>query len=383
MDLKEKFLRLKKGAGSHSPSINSVLKQIPEIKINVDACFLSNPYATKLFINELKKDLFKTNEIEKVLEYYPSQSQQISTYLAKDLEIASNRIFIGNGAIEAIQAFLHNFVKGKIIIAIPTFSSYYEYISNPEDVVFYNLKKEENFSLNVNHYIEFVKKHNPNTIVLINPNNPNGDYINEDEIEFLLNELSFVENIIIDESFVHFAYEGESLEQKSCIRFVEKYTNLNIIKSMSKDFGIAGIRAGYGIFSKDKVAKLMGHGYLWNVNGLAEYFFKKYSDSNFLSKYEKVRKKYIFETKDFLSSLKLVKNIKIYPSKANFVLIEILNGQTSEEVSLSLLIDYGVYVRNCDDKIGLNGSFIRVASRSKKENKIILNALDNVLNIKS
>ncbi|QOD62071.1 histidinol-phosphate aminotransferase family protein [Polaribacter haliotis] len=380
MNLREKFLKLKNDAGSHSPSINSVLKQIPEIKIEVDACFLSNPYATKLFIEELKTDLFETNEIEKVLEYYPSQSPQIAKYLSKDLQIDSERIFIGNGAIEVIQAFLHNFVDGKIIIPIPTFSSYYEYIINENDVIFYKLKKEDDFRFDVHDYIEFVKANKPNTIVLINPNNPNGYYINESEVDYLLENLSFVENVIIDESFVHFAYEDSDLVQKSCVRFIEKYPNLNIIKSMSKDFGIAGIRAGYGIFSKDKVSKLMKNGFLWNINGLAEYFFKKYSNLEFIEKYELVRKKYIVETQYFQEKLQNLKNVKIYPSKANFVLIEILNGKSSEEIAINLLLDYGVYVRNCDDKIGLKGEFIRVASRSKEENVIILRALENVLN---
>jgi histidinol-phosphate/aromatic aminotransferase/cobyric acid decarboxylase-like protein len=95
-------------------------------------------------------------------------------------------------------------------------------------------------------------------------------------------------------------------------------------------------------------------------------------------RYEIVRKKYINESKLFFDKLLELKNIKIYPSRANFVLIELLNGLVADEVSAQLLCDYGVYVRNCNDKIGLNGEFIRVAARSNYENGIILKALENV-----
>jgi histidinol-phosphate/aromatic aminotransferase/cobyric acid decarboxylase-like protein len=97
-----------------------------------------------------------------------------------------------------------------------------------------------------------------------------------------------------------------------------------------------------------------------------------------LSEYEDCRKKYIIETVFFLNQLNELKNIKILPSKANFVLIELLNGLTSEDVSLDLLINHGVYVRDCSDKIGLDGEYIRVAARSFEENKQILEALKHI-----
>ena len=78
MTIREKFIKLKEDSGSHSPSINTVLKEIPEIKMKVDACFLSNPYATKLFLEHFHKDLIKTGEIDRILEFYPSQNDIIS-----------------------------------------------------------------------------------------------------------------------------------------------------------------------------------------------------------------------------------------------------------------------------------------------------------------
>lgn len=374
----EKYFELKSSSGSHSPSLNSIKEKIPELKINVDACFLSNPYATELFLEYFKREMIDTNDIYSVLEFYPSQNKIIANYVEKQLNIDASHIFICNGAIEAIQAVIHRYSKGKIMVILPTFSSYYEYATKETEVVFYHLSKKNNFKLDIDDYISKVKEIKPNTIVLINPNNPDGGYISQNNLKKIINELSWVENVIIDESFVHFAYEDDELTMKSIVSEVIDRENIIIIKSMSKDFGIAGLRCGYAAMSKKRVNDLLANGYLWNSNGIAEYFFQLYSRNDFLVRYEIVRKKYINESKLFFDKLLELKNIKIYPSRANFVLIELLNGLLADEVSAQLLCNFGVYVRNCNDKIGLNGEFIRVAARSNHENGIILKALENV-----
>lgn len=373
LELEEKFISLKSASGTHSPSMATIQEKMPEIKIRVDACFLSNPYATELFLGYFNKELLETNEIARVLEFYPSQNSVIADLLGEYLEIDPQKIFVCNGAIEAIQAIMHKFVRGKAIINIPTFSSYYEFVNAETEVTFYQLEKENNFKLDPARYIEFVKREKPNSIILINPNNPDGGYIKYKNLKFIIEELSgVVENIIVDESFIHFAFEDSGLELKSILHLTEKVDNLIIIKSMSKDFGIAGIRAGYAIMGKEKVRALLSNGYLWNLNGVAEYFFRLYTRPDFLKRYEVIRKKYIIESLIFISELSKIRNIKAYSTKANFVLIEILDGRTAEHITNVLLIKYGIYVRNCSDKIGLKGEFIRLAARSNDENDQVL-----------
>ena len=377
--VEEKFLDMKKVSGTHSPSIITILEKIPEINIRVDACFLSNPYATELFIKYFTKELLETKNLRRILEFYPSQNSIIAHCIGEHLKIDPAGIFVCNGAIEAIQAILHRFVNGKIVIAIPTFSSYYEFVTSNSSVTFYQLNKNDNYKLNPSDYIDFIKKEQPNTIILINPNNPDGGYITNNDLKRIIFDLRYiVENIIVDESFIHFAYEDSGFELKSIVPFTKTVKNIIVIKSMSKDFGIAGVRCGYAIMQKEKVHNLLSNGYLWNVNGLAEYFFRLYTRKDFLKKYEIVRKKYITESQFFLSELSKIHNIKVYPSKANFVLIEILDGQTAEELTTHLLVRYGIYVRNCSDKIGLSGEFIRIAARTKSENVQILNAFIHI-----
>jgi histidinol-phosphate/aromatic aminotransferase/cobyric acid decarboxylase-like protein len=377
-DLLSKFLSLKAESGSHSPSLSSIREGLPELQIKVDACFLSNPYATELFLKYFNRELLQTGEINRVLELYPSQNVEISKSVASHLGVDKRKIFIGNGATEIIQAIIHSLIEGKVVVNIPTFSPYYEFVKKEGDVIFHQLEKTENYRLNPQAYVEFVTRMKPQALIIINPNNPDGGYVPLKDLLWIIKELSWVQHIIIDESFIHFAFEDSDLDLPSIVPYIKDLNNVTIIKSMSKDFGIAGIRCGYAIMPELNVEKLLRHGYLWNSNGLAEYFFKLYTRTDFLGEYELVRKKYITESLFFINELNRVTKIKAYPTKANFILIELLSGMSSLELTGRLLVEYGIYVRDCSDKIGLEGKFIRLASRNKAENDYIVRAFKEI-----
>lgn len=370
--ISKKFQKLFDDSGTHSPSLLTIKKELPEIDIKIDACFLSNPYATDLFMDRFKTDVIDTGLIREILEFYPSQNNIISRTLSKAIDIPKENIFIGNGATEIIQAIFHNFVEKKVIINVPTFSPYYEFIRDDTEVVFHQLKKEDNFCLNVKSFCRNAKDSGADTAVIINPNNPDGGYIKNSDIDYICNQLKDIPNLIIDESFIHFAYENSSYDFSSSEQLVKKYDNVMVVKSMSKDFGIAGIRAGYCVMDKHKVKTLLKNGYLWNVNGLTEFFFNLYSEEKFMLEYEKVRVKYIKHTNKFIEELKSIKSIKVFPSKANFVLVELPQYIESQTFVKDMIIDSGIYFRSCDDKKGLEGNFVRIASRDKEQNSVIV-----------
>lgn len=378
LSLAKSLAQLKAASGSHSPSIATLRETLPTLKIKIDACFLSNPYATDLFMQELESKLIAQGGLRDALEFYPSQNAAIAQKLAKYLHIDSPHIFIGNGAIEVIQAVLHNFVRTNLVVPIPTFSSYYEFVRDGVEVLLYKLPKEQNYALDIEAYTKFIQDHNAKNALIINPNNPDGGYIPYDTLRECLARLRHLENVIIDESFLHFGYEDSSLEQISYTKLVEEFSNVVLIKSMSKDFGVAGLRAGYGVMAKNRVEALLHNGYLWNVNGLSEFFFSLFGDDEFLQKYERVRKSYITQTQEFFKALGQIDSIKTYPSKANFALVELLNGAKAQDLCIKLLSSYGIYTRSCSDKIGLDGEFLRIASRSEQENTQILQSLQEV-----
>lgn len=372
--------QLKSQAGSHSPSIATLVDKIPELKMDVDACFLSNPYATDLFLEKLNNDLISKNKIRPYLEFYPSQNKVLAKVLSETLNISDDYIFLGNGAIEIIHAVLNRFIGKRLLVNIPTFSSYYEFIPDGSDVVYYKLYENENFEIDINKYIDFINQQNITSIVIINPNNPNGGYMERNDIIKILDNLKHLESIIIDESFIHFAFENDALDIVTYGDLIAKYPNLIVIKSMSKDFGIAGIRCGYALMNPSRVSSLLEKGYLWNISGLAEYFFRLYVNTDFQNEYQILRKKYIGETQDFLKNLASIDTIKVYPSKANFALVKLPDGCSSDDFVLFALIRNGVYMRTCSDKIGLEDcNYIRIASRSYDENIKIVNTINSLL----
>lgn len=373
-----KIRNLKQEAGSHSPSMFTIAEKIPELDIKVDACFLSNPYATELFLQYLREELIDSNKMRDILEFYPSQNSVIADVLAEHLQVPGRNVFIGNGAIEIIQAVIHSFTKRKIVVNIPTFSSYYEFVKDGVEVIFNKLQRENNFELDIEQYLQLIREQQPDTVVLINPNNPNGSYVRSSDMRYLLENLQQVDTVIVDESFIHFAFETEEYKLRSSSDLTNTFKNLVIVKSMSKDFGIAGIRAGYAIMDEQRILHLLKNGYLWNSNGLAEYFFRLYTRRDFLEKYNKVRIEYIKQTQKFMRALGDIHAVKVYPSMANFALVELSNGSNADEFVFNMLIRYGIYMRTCSDKIGLEGQFIRIASRKKEENTHIVQSLRNV-----
>ena len=378
--LAERIKLLKREAGSHSPSAPTLAQRIPELRLRVDACFLSNPYATDLFLEYLNREVIRTGRLRKLLEFYPSQNRVIANKLSGAVGVPPEYLFVGNGAVEIIQAILQRFTGSKILVNLPTFSPYHEFARPDTQVVFNVLSKENDFRFDPEAYLERVRRDRPDTVVLINPNNPDGGYIPYGTLIQLLEELREVPNVIVDESFIHFACEGDDYAYRSLSGEVDRFPNLMVIKSMSKDFGVAGIRAGYAVMAPDRVSTLLDNGFLWNSSGLAEYFFDLYSRPDFLLEYERKRVHYIRHSRRFFSALSMMPGLYTYPTSANFILIELRNGMTAEDMVCRLLVRRGIYTRTCDDKKGLDpGKFIRVASRCRSENRFVLRAFRDIL----
>ena len=383
--LMENLERLSSSSGSHSPSLATMQQAMPEIHIDIDACFLSNPLATDLFWTNFNSDVLDDPQLfKRMLEAYPSQNRVIAEQLAPTIGVEPGRVFIANGATEAIQAVIHNY-SSHIHINIPTFSPYYEFAGPQHQVTSFQLDSENGFALDPEKYVQSVLRSGADTAVLISPNNPDGYLIPDDELSWILSRLSSLRTVIVDESFIHFADRavsgpaGPGNGLPTLVGLTEQFDNVTVIKSMSKDFGIAGIRAGYAIMKKSRVNRLLDHGYLWNTSGIAEYFFSLFSRPTFLSEYRKVLETYLGYIDVFTSMTSRANFIRTYPTSSNFQLMQIPAGVSASVITTLLLVRHGVYVRACGDKIGLDGEFIRVAIRTEPENELVFAALKDVL----
>ena len=383
--LMENLDRLSLNSGSHSPSLATMQKALPEIHIDIDACFLSNPLATELFWTYFNTDVLNDQQrFKRMLEAYPSQNRVIAEQLSSTIGVEPGRVFIANGATEAIQAVIHNF-SSHIHINIPTFSPYYEFAGPGHRVTRFQLDVENDFALDPERYVQSVLRSGADTAVLITPNNPDGYLIPDDDLRWILSRLSDLRTVIVDESFIHFADRavpgpgGSGNGLPTLVGLTERFDNVTLIKSMSKDFGIAGIRAGYAIMKKSRVNRLLDHGYLWNTSGIAEYFFSLFTRPTFVNEYRTVLNTYTGYIDGFTSMTSGANFIRTYPTSANFQLMQVPDGVSADLVTTLLLVRHGVYVRACGDKIGLDGEFIRVAIRTEPENKLVFAALKDVL----
>lgn len=373
-----KIAAIKRKSGSHSPS-PAMLTGMDGVAVKHDFCYLGNPYATDLFLKYFRKDFRKSREkLRRLVELYPSQNRTLAEKMGKMLRISGKHIFVGNGATEAIQAVLHNFSEKKILVSVPTFSPYIEFAPKRVKTVFHRLEKESDFCLDTDAFLVRAKREKADTVVIVNPNNPDGGYIAAQKLRIFLEKLRGVKTVIVDESFVHFS--GTNVQVfRGASDLITTFPNLIVIKSLSKDFGIAGLRLGYAVMSTERVSALLERGYLWNVSGFGEYFLTLLGRKDFMTAYEKARLRAIGERDEFFEELTKIKKLRVYPSRGNFFLVELMDGSKADDLMVRLLVRYGIYIRPCGDKVGLKGEFVRIASRKAKENRKLAQALKEVL----
>jgi histidinol-phosphate/aromatic aminotransferase/cobyric acid decarboxylase-like protein len=351
--------------------VAQIERAIPGL-VQVDACFLSNPYATDEVMTRLRR--IPAAQLERMVAHYPSQAPAIAALLGAHLGLPAECLHLANGACEVIHALLAA-RPGPVLLSVPTFSAYYEFAHGP--VVTHHLDHRQDFGLDLDSLEEMIERHSPETLVIINPNNPDGGLIPHAElVGFLQRVHAKVNQIIVDESFSHFTTEGTP---DTVAGLVPDLPHLVVVNSLSKSHGIAGLRLGYAVMCAERVQALRNSS-LWNLNAYAEWFCDLLGDRGFQQAYQFARRRYVRDIRRLFTELEAIPHIKAYPSAANFALLEL--DRPAAEVAGALLARHGIYVRDCADKRGLdNGDrFIRVAARTAAENRRIVDGLCCVLN---
>lgn len=363
-DKKSILKKLKEDAGSHSPSPKEIINALGYNPIEHDFCFLSNPYATDLVVDRFQEVFTNKAEIFKILEAYPANSKYVAKNIAAFEGVDSRNVVVSNGAIQSIEWVCEGWNLKNLLIPTPTFSTYYELLDHRFTFTndFYLSGPLDSQSL-----INLADASNSDSILLIHPNNPTGEALVLEELKHLVNNLGD-KKLIIDESFSHFLNDYESYAY-----YRNNLMNKNVvfIKSMSKDFGIAGIRLGY-LYSYDGL--LLDHcnkKTTWNLNNFSIKFSDLLKDVNFIAEYDQAKSMFFDARNKFYSDLSILKGIKVYKSEANFFLIE-YDSSKNPDLVYDMLVDDGVYVRTMADKVGLSNSYIRVAVRRVEENELFI-----------
>lgn len=328
----------------------------------LDFCYLVNPY----FPNQRLQDELSAN-FTRLLTEYPSGQRVNNLLVAKDFGVKQDYITVGNGAAELIKV-LSEQILGKVGVIRPTFEEYPNRLM-PEQVVVYQTDAPD-FSYTANDLMTYFADKNIWSLVLINPDNPSGNYISYADCLRLAEWCQQRDIILIlDESFIDFSTEHPTFLRNDLL---ERFNNLVVIKSISKSYGVPGLRLGVLATSNQSLMPHIRHTTpIWNINSFAEFFLQ------ILGKYEQAYQQALDDFREertrFVARLQTIPYLRILPSEANYVLCEVLPPHTPRELAVQLLKQHNILIKDCSTKC--HGNYIRLAVRNTEDNDLLLNAL--------
>jgi len=333
-----------------------------------DFCYLVNPY----FPSEKMQEEMKAYFYE-LLSQYPSGQETQKLLAGKMFGIEPENIIVGNGAAEIIR-HLGEEIEGNFGLMHPTFNEYPESIGFNRVVEMY--PKNNNFVYGKKELLKLAEK--SDNLILINPDNPSGNFISKQDLLDISEELKKKNKLfILDESFIDFSNEGENntlMKQE----ILDKYPNLIIIKSISKSYGVPGIRLGVLATSNENILnKLQKKLTIWNINSFGEFFLQVYGkyEDDYKKAIEKIRK----ERDRFFKRLKEIKFLRPIYSQANYFLVEVVNKYTATELTKRLLWEYNIFIKDLSRKKGFeNKNFVRIAVRDFDDNEFLIKKLEEL-----
>lgn len=333
----------------------------------LDYCYLVNPY----FPTQQMKDELRSS-FDTLLTEYPSGMFVNSLLAGKYFGIRQDYVVVGNGAAELIKSLMED-SDGKMGVIYPTFEEYPHRLRTENIVAF--SPRNNNLKYTEDDLIAFFSDKNIQSLLLINPDNPSGNFIGMEGLQKLIvwsRELGV--RLIVDESFVDFSddFEHNTLLSNDIL---SANPHLVVMKSISKSYGVPGLRLGVLASGDTELIKWVKKDIsIWNINSFAEFYmqiFGKYEND-----YKKACRQFIAERRRFEVQLKQIPYMRVLPTQANYFCIELIDKYSSTELTKLLLARYNIMIKDCDSKNGLKGrNFIRVSVRSQEDNDQLISAL--------
>ena len=333
----------------------------------LDFCYLVNPFFNSSRIIDEMEAYFRT-----LISSYPSGMKINSLIASKCWGIREEHIIPGNGAAELIKALME-FLPGTLGITRPMFEEYPNRRDKSSLVTF--IPSNPDFRYTAQDLMNFFGKNHADNLMLINPDNPSGNFIPVDDV---LKLAAWCQQqgtrLIVDESFVDFSigYEQNSLLSDDIL---EAYPQMVVLKSISKSYGVPGIRLGI-LCSADTelIAKMKQMVSIWNINSFAEYFMQIYT--KYEKDYHRACEQFIAEREDFERKLRTIPFLRVMPSQANYFLCEVLPPFTARELVVKMLQQHNILLRDCSEKQGLDGKqYMRISVRSHEDNAQLISAM--------
>ena len=334
----------------------------------LDYCYLVNPY----FPPQRMKDELRAS-FDALLTEYPSGMMVNALLAGKNFGLHSSHVIVGNGAAELIKSLMEHMGRQPIGIIYPTFEEYPHRL-HQEDIVAFRPATDD-LSYSADDLMAFYADKDIRQLLLINPDNPSGNFIPLPDVLRLARWCGERKiTLVVDESFVDFS---DDFEHNSLLNddLLEGHPNLIVIKSISKSYGVPGLRLGILASADEALIDWMKRDVsIWNINSFAEYFMQIYSKYD--KDYLKACRRFIAERRRFEALLRQVTFLKVLPTQANFFCCQVTRRFTSAELTRRLVVDYNIIVKDCDSKTTLEGcNMIRLSIRDEADNNQLVKAL--------
>lgn len=336
----------------------------------IDHAYLYNLY----FPPEEVFTCFK-NHIHDLVLNYPVAQDVLASLVGRLINQLPEHIVVGNGAAELIKIVSSHIAK-KIIVPVPSFNEYVNAAPKGNAIEF--PLDTPSFHLDVDKFSARAIKENADIAVVVTPNNPTSMAVPKSDLIRLAKKLASHDcQLIIDESFIDFTHDPDLISMADQI---QTYPHIAIFKSMSKAYGICGIRIGYLLTANTKFAKAVRQGiHIWNINGFAEEFLRvlpNYSDA-FTKSCSQVKK----DRDNLYEDLKTFSELTVYKPDANFVFCRLPDqGPSAPNFTKKLFIEHNMYIKHCQGKtMPDSDQYIRIAARTQKENTDLVKAIGLIL----
>lgn len=328
----------------------------------VDFCYLVNPYFPRpRMVDEMKANF------EPLLRDYPSGMGVNSLLAGKYFGVRQDFVVVGNGAAELIKSLMTS-VEGRVGVVSPTFEEYPNRLDASQPVVF--RPAGPSLAYTADDLMAFFADKQISALLLVNPDNPSGNFITRDDCLRLARwAAERGVRLIVDESFVDFAEgtpAGNSLIHNEIL---EANPTMCVMKSISKSYGVPGLRLGVLASADTALINAMKKDVaIWNINSFAEFYlqiFGKY-ENDYLHSCEKFKE----ERALFKAELDAVPFLRVIPSQANYFLCEVLPPFTSHSLTLKLITDFDILIKDCSSKKGFpaGAQYVRIAVRDRRDN---------------
>ncbi|MBI9059752.1 MAG: histidinol-phosphate aminotransferase family protein [Labilibaculum sp.] len=323
------------------------------------------------------KDVFThlQENIHNLVLNYPMAQDALAELIGDLIDQPTERIVVGNGAAEIIKILSGSLAK-KIIVPVPSFNEYAN--AAPEGKAVEFPLEFPSFQLDVDKFAAEAIKVGADMAVVVTPNNPTSLVVPKADLIRLAEKLRTSNcMLIVDESFLDFA---DKKEQISLEQDIDKYPNMAILKSMSKAYGICGLRIGYLLTANADFAQAVRNGiHIWNINGFAEEFLRilpKYKQE-FEDSCEIVKA----DRDAFYKQLCAIEGMTVFKPDANYIYCRLPDAALSgPEVTKRLFIKYNIYIKDSVGKTQPDADrYIRIASRTQKENNALVDALLDIM----